>query len=95
LDGTEDEEHWETFHSKAISSMRFKDMDPSCAMAFLIQNNSELEKLVGFLEKNGIADIQGISTNNSLFSIVYERPVYDPSLMTNETTDHDTGFEVI
>lgn len=97
LDGTESDQHWETFHCKSVFSMQFKDMDPSCALGFLIRDSEELNSFVEFLEKTGISDNKGDSVTNSLFSIVTERPVYDQSLLVNcsSNNEEDNEFEMM
>ncbi|KAI6184238.1 Cysteine protease [Aphelenchoides bicaudatus] len=95
LDGTESDMHWETFHCRSINCLPLKEMDPSCALGFLLSNSEELEQLIEYLTKTGIADDNNASTN-SLISIVSERPFYDSSLLSNsEYNNEDTGFELI
>jgi hypothetical protein len=76
--------------------MPFKDMDPSCALGFIIKNNEELINFVNFLTDAGIADNIDTSSSNPILSIVIERPVYDSGLLSNRSNNvEDTEFEMM
>ncbi|KAI6194190.1 Cysteine protease [Aphelenchoides besseyi] len=81
LDGTEEDSHYETFHSKNVGWMGMKTLDPSCALGFMIRNATELREFTSQLETSGIAEF-GHEINsdkkvaNPLFSVLDERPVY-------------------
>ncbi|KAI6242846.1 Cysteine protease [Aphelenchoides fujianensis] len=80
LDGTEDDEHYETFHVKSVGSMPIKSLDPSCALGFSVRNALELEQLVRQLGEEKIVDFgrpePEAKVGDPLFSVLDERPTY-------------------
>ncbi|KAI6196784.1 Cysteine protease [Aphelenchoides besseyi] len=103
LDGTEDDTHYETFHSKNVGWMNMKNMDPSCALGFMIRNATELREFTSQLETSGIAEFgQKMNSDrrvaNPLFSVLDERPVYmrkEGETTERHADDNDTEFEML
>lgn len=75
--------------------MLFKDMDPSCALGFLLSNNNDLDQFVEYLTKTGISSSISGTSDTSLFSIISERPFFDSSLLSSPKHDEETGFELM
>lgn len=75
--------------------MSFKDMDPSCALGFIIKSSEELDRFVDFLTQAGIADNIDSSSSNSIVSIVIERPIYDSNIINTSNNVEDTEFEMM
>uniref|UniRef100_A0AC35FJQ7 Cysteine protease n=1 Tax=Panagrolaimus sp. PS1159 TaxID=55785 RepID=A0AC35FJQ7_9BILA len=107
----DDQKIWDTFHCQKPTRMAIEEMDPSCAVGFLVKSQQEFNQLIQQLSDSGIIENQSKralkrtkkSTNegNSLFSVIDERIPSELMLSEYETPnladDEDElhGFEVV
>ncbi|KAH7727290.1 CRE-ATG-4.2 protein [Aphelenchoides avenae] len=97
----DDDKKWKTFHCRKAPTMQMDDMDPSCALGFLVRSHDEFAALVdGLLQSNIIfaeSDDDGHAlAETPLFSVVDERIEYverkRSKLSENEQYE---GFEIL
>ncbi|KAE9553678.1 hypothetical protein FO519_003126 [Halicephalobus sp. NKZ332] len=105
---SDEEKTWKTFHCRKPTRMKVDDMDPSCALGFLIRNEEEFKNLLKQLADSGIvecSELAGVTLKkhlkspNALFSVMEER--ISPEHLVNDTWGSDNveeelhGFEVV
>jgi len=93
-DVAEEERKFKSFHCVKPSSIPIDQLDPSCAVGFLINNQRELDEWIKVLtEAHIISTASRQSPENALFSVMQERPLTKHS--PDGPTIIDDGFELI
>ncbi|CAJ0919818.1 unnamed protein product, partial [Mesorhabditis belari] len=93
-----------SFHCRLLSKMHISDIDPSCAIGFLINGKNEFEESMRFLNLNQVIDVElgrGLGskrTKDPIFTVLYEEPIGGETRHISEQERkqaEDHGFELL